>query len=332
MRYVKCLLLLCSVGCDETGAPTVIPPVTTPLEAVPFAQLGAQRILLERAYPHGIALYLIDPATQTSTIVASDALVRGAVLSPAGTDIVYTSPAPEDENGYDLWKLSTSGTHTRLTRTAQYEGMPSWEAGLFPAVIYPKITASSAAIARFAQVSPQGSEQELTNFDMPGSPSCPRSQFAAPVARADNGDLLLTCGSGVWKLPIGGQSAPTPIQGVQWLELYTSTQGSAVHAVRWSPDRQSIAFVEPGNGELLVRLMSASGAGVTTLAAVPSAAVNIALFNIYSLCWGADGARLLFTVPESNVLAHLWMVRSDGTGLTQVTTASALDYNVSCAG
>jgi hypothetical protein len=331
MRCVKWILLLYSVGCDGTGTPTAITPVTTPLEAVPFAELGSQRILLERAYEFGVALYLIDPATQTSSIVVSDALVRGAVLSPMGTQIAYASPAPEIENGYDLWRLNLPDTHTRLTTTTQFEGMPSWEPGI-PALVYPSVTASSSAIARWAPVNPQGTAQELTNFNLAGSSSCPRAELAAPVARADNGDLLLVCGAAVWKLPIGGQSAPAPIPGVQWLALYTSTQASAVHAVRWSPDGQSIAFVEPVNGELLVRLMSKTGAGVTTLATVPSATVNIALFNIYSLCWSADGSRVLFTAPLSNSLGHLWTVRSDGTGLTQVTTAAAFDYNVSCAG
>jgi len=314
MRHVLLLLLLCA-SCRDTQAPHGI---TTPLEAVPFAALGAHRVLLERHSEDGVALYLIDPATQTSTIVASDASVRGAALSPSGTRIAYTTPAPELANGYDLYVFDIGGPPLRLTQTVEFEGMPTWESS-GTSLVYP--TAFAASGATIARISATGAPPSAQVLFSSSAGACPHPEFATPVERSAADDLLIVCRAGIWKISALHDTT----------ELYTTTQASAVHAARWSPDGQQVAFLEPRSGELLVRVLSIATGEVATVVSVPSQATNMALFNIYSLCWTADASRLLFTAPESQRVAHLWMVRVDGTNLTQVTTAAAFDHNVSCA-
>jgi hypothetical protein len=312
------LVVLCCAACkgDDIGDPSVWQPIMTPLEAIPMAELGPQRVLLERHYERGPVLYLIDPATQTSTIVASDPLIRGASLSPSGGRVAYTAAAPQLDNGYDLYVFDIGAPHLRLTATPELEGMPSWDTGT--SIVFPKVTAAFSSINRLSPATILHSTTQL--FFSPAS-GCPRAEWARPVHRSTGGDILIACGASLWSISFLGQAT----------ELYTTTLATEVHAPRWSPDRSALAFLEPRGTELMVRLRATADGAVTTLASVPSAQLNLGLHNIYSLCWAADGSRLLFTAPVSLQVAHLWTVRSDGTGLTQITTAAAFDHNVSCA-
>ena len=85
--------------------------------------------------------------------------------------------------------------------------------------------------------------------------------------------------------------------------------------------------------------MSADGNKVSTVATFPIAqGTRVGTLGGYigwnnkSICWMPDGSRLVFNVPETDVVGHLWVVRRDGTGLTQLTNAPGVwDRSVSCS-
>ena len=86
--------------------------------------------------------------------------------------------------------------------------------------------------------------------------------------------------------------------------------------------------------------MNADATNLTTLASVslpPSAMVQAGGGwsgpNNMSVCWMPDGSRLVFVIPESTLVGHIWVVRADGTGLAQLTSAPGVyDRSVSCSG
>jgi len=49
-----------------------------------------------------------------------------------------------------------------------------------------------------------------------------------------------------------------------------------------------------------------------------------------TLCWSPDGSKIAFTKPDGDLIAHIYMINSDGTGFTQVTSAEGVgDINLS---
>lgn len=82
-------------------------------------------------------------------------------------------------------------------------------------------------------------------------------------------------------------------------------------------------------------VMDAEGGGGRTIAGVPvhgEVLGEIGQSNAISLCWMPDNSHSVFNVPESTYVSHRWLVRADGSGLTQLTTAlGAYDFSVSCA-
>lgn len=319
------LAATCS-GCflaDSAGPPGPIPKTTTPLETVPFAAIGSGTIMFERSLA-GIALYVVDGNAQTSRIAFSDALIRGATISPDGQRVVFTRPT-ELEFGYDIFVVSAAGTgELRVTRSAAYEGMPTWsyDGSL---VVYPvPMTGPPAAFLRQSPVANAPNPEEIVRFEFQSGQAfaCPYAEFATPGVLSAKGDLSFPCGNAIYKKPSAANTTA----------LYTAPAANRVHAPSWSSDGALLAFVELDGTSLLVQRITESGANPVTLATLPTAAISWAIFNIYSLCWSADDARLFFSVPSSANVAHVWMVRADGSGVQQITTRpNVFDHNISCA-
>src|SRR5688500_12145273 len=93
-----------------------------------------------------------------------------------------------------------------------------------------------------------------------------------------------------------------------------------VFAPSWSPDATRLAFIETTSDSatnyaldgVAVKVMNADGSNVVTIATTPSTAAAGGWVgpNNLSLCWMADGSRVVFNVLESELVGHLWVAKS----------------------
>jgi Tol biopolymer transport system component len=109
-------------------------------------------------------------------------------------------------------------------------------------------------------------------------------------------------------------------------------EGEQLCSPAWSPDGQNIALLSlrrdsTGITSIAVVVYAPDGAGADTLVSLPASGVSIwgANDNNYSLCWSPDGSQIAFTRPDGkDVGSHIYLIRKDHTGLTQVTFADGV--------
>jgi len=343
------LLLATLAGCGGSdGSTEPFPlPVVPSLESVNFALLGSGKVAFERISSTGyVAVYVIDATAGTSAHYFDNTVEFGAAISPDGRRIAYTSY--NSATLYDAIVSNLDGTNPQhVTRFPAQEGPPSWTPDGTKIVVagWPANSLVYQVYSQSAVTNPSDQTQ-LTNFSAtPGVPfSCPviiDNQIRVSIS--SQGTLAFACLMSEIDVvsAAGSVSAsykPSHADRSHWPNLF---------AAAWSPDGAKVAFIETTSdvdANLLVssyaiKVMNADGTNVTTLAATPiAAAANVHPGggwngpNNFSLCWMPDGSRLVFTIPDTELIGHLWVVRADGTGLTQLTSAPLVwDRSPSCS-
>ena len=322
----------CCAGC-AANAVTEAPGTfgSNPVQVTPasYDAIGGGRLVFERMTDQAVSLNLLDGKARSSRVLLSDETVRGAMLSPDGTRLVYSRLFTEP--GFLYWydlavRDVASGVETRLTRDAVLQGMPTWSPN-GQDVIYPAM-ASDVPIHDYWQAPASAgglpARRNLTHFGLGqgGAIACPIGEFAVPAVLSVRDELAFVCQGKVYVRPSNSATIEA---------LTVAGLGGDVKALVWSSDGSQLAFLQFSGDRLLVRSVARNGSSATTITSVPSAASNWGLFNGQSLCWTADGTRLFFNAPKGNESSQIWVVRSDGSGLRQLTNEpGAFDYNVSC--
>jgi Tol biopolymer transport system component len=339
-------VLGCGSASEGPTTPEEAARLVPALEAVSFQLVGAGKVAFERIGANGAssAIYVIDGSTASSAHAFDNQVVHGAALSPDGRRFAYTT-FTDLTTAYDVYVANVDGTGAQqVTRFAQQEGAPTWTpdgarivvaAGGVGAVVY--------NIYSQSPIANPGDQTQLTNFSTT-SGTCPTMLGSGDfrVATSPQGRMAFACSVGEIDVSTNGTFTasylPTRPDRRRWTNVYSPA---------WSPDGALIAFIETTsdsatNYSLLgvaVKVMNGDGSNVATLANVPTAPGSNAIagggwagLNNISLCWMPDGSRLVFNVPESQQVGHLWVVRADGTGLSQLTTGpGAWDRSVSCS-
>jgi Tol biopolymer transport system component len=347
-------LLAATLGCggsasDGPTIPEQQQPTLPALEAIPFQLLGAGKIAFERLYVGGTAggTYVVDASAGSSSYAFANQIAFGSVLSPDGRRLAYTTIEVGSGTGYDVYVANADGTGTQqVTRFPDNEGAPAWTPDGTRIVVAAGVGTGIFNVYSQSPVANPADQTQLTQFTItPGVPvTCPvlTGPEESRIAVSAQGRMAFACLYGEIDVSTSGTLstayAPPRTDRRRWPNVF---------APAWSPDGARIAFIETTSDSaasyaivaIAVKVMDADGSNVATLADVPIAVgSNIVAgggwlgLNNFSLCWMPDGSRLVFNLPESQLIGHLWVVRADGTGLAQLTSSpNVWDRSVSCS-
>jgi Tol biopolymer transport system component len=281
----------------------------------------------------------------SSAHVFDNAVTLGPALSPDGRRLAYTAYT-DNVTFYDVYVANTDGTGSlRATHFPQQEGPPTWTPDGAKIVVAAN-TGDGVFWDVYSQspVTDPGDLTQLTHF-MAGAggnlTTCPVIlDNDVRVAISTQGALAFSCLSE--EIDVFSSSGAI---SSSYVPSRTDRRHSPnVFSPSWSPDGSRLAFVETTSDSatnyglvgLAVKMMNANGSNVTTIATAQmtggSTLGGWSGLNNFSLCWMLDGSRLVFNIPESTLVGHLWVVRVDGTGLAQITSAPGVwDRSVSCS-
>ncbi|NUM47813.1 MAG: PD40 domain-containing protein [Anaerolineales bacterium] len=118
-------------------------------------------------------------------------------------------------------------------------------------------------------------------------------------------------------------------------EINLSNSSDDTYQPIWSPDGQQIAFMSNRNGDFQIFVMKANGTEITQLTnrtqlseisfcsnKVPIRNVQFDKGGYFGLSWSPNGETLVATLPMSidgNMFEPLFLIRTDGSGITQLT-------------
>jgi Tol biopolymer transport system component len=132
------------------------------------------------------------------------------------------------------------------------------------------------------------------------------------------------------------------LQGIYTMDIdgsnlikIASDQTGSFYSPAWSPDGQKIAYLlyfrDYGYTSLELIVMNADGSNPQSLANFETENVTGYGHAAISLCWSPDGSKIAFNKKEEgHLVSHIYIINSDGSGLTQVTFAEGVtDGNIS---
>ena len=348
LRLPSLFLFGALLGCGSHDSPgiTYTPPEVPSLESVSFALLGSGKIAFERIGGGGSygAIYVVDATAGRSTHLFDNTVAWGPALSPDGRLLAFTSY--NTATLYDVWVANVDGTGAQhVTNFPGQEGPPTWTAdGARIVVVAGNLTTFVTNAFSQSPVPNPGNLTQLTHFADPP----PGGQFVCPTLL--NNDLTVSSSSqGLLAFACQGMEIDILAADGSPSASYVPSRSDRrnwplVFSPKWSPDGARLAFIETISDSatnyslvaVTVKVIDANGTNATTIASAPGSNAQAGGgwvgLNNFSLCWMPDGSTLVFNVPESALVGHLWVVRSDGTGLAQLTSApAAWDRSVSCA-
>lgn len=312
--------------------------LTPPTDEIPYEALGSGKILFYRTdyITSDIAINVIDIDKKTISAFKLNSMMLWPSISPDGSKILC-SLFTNYSTAYDVYIMNSDGSGSYLVYQSEYQDRyPSWTI--------------------------DGSKILVFNASLYG-PLFLQSPLGNPTDRAELIKFYYD-DDPYWRIEPSGGFSMSPGQklvcsnlvdqmwGLMKIEPYIGKSGASLllptpdnqhfESPAFSPDGSKIAFMvvetdpsENGWNAVSVKTIDPDGSNLTELIRVTpfKKPVDWMHYNRVcdvSLCWSPDGTKILFTYPAEENGCHLYLINSDGTGLTQVTdNIQAYDTDVS---
>lgn len=299
----------------------VIPPVETP--TISYSHLGAGTFAFTRTISSfSAAAYFVDS--------------RAGTISVLPGSLNYTSMSPDGQSFVDrdligwipaLYLYSRDGSKRQLTPSGKWAQGPTWSYDS-KRIFFMTL---DTGIASVLQVTP--STGVIAQTPMKGTAVLCDEMGA--VSESASGRFLF-----LWDRPDGNTCTGDAIfamnaNGTGLVQLLPGKLREAIVTPVWSPDERKIAFQkesdfgQDGSYTNSIYLMNPDGTALKEITLVPANA-RMSYGVSSGICWSAGGSRILFINAENGDEAHIYSVRADGTGLTQITFGHVWDSSISC--
>ena len=346
---IICVLCLLSSSCKkddiiEKEDPFKVINLTPPTDDIPYEALGSGKILFDRAdygNQDNNGFYIIDIENKKTSGFKLSSLTLNPSISPDGTKIVCSLYASKyiytyETLVYDIFIMNTDGSGCfKVYQTEYQDRYPSWTIDGSKILVF-----SASRYGPLYMQSPienASDRVELVKFYFDDDPYW----FIEPSGGFSmSPEQKIVCTNLI-----------NQIKGLLIIEPYIGKSGVSVllpfpenqnfESPVFSPDGSKIAFLvietdpQYNWNAVVVKTIDPDGSNLTEL--VRLATYKTPVYWMHhnrawdvSLCWSPDGTKILFTAPIEEYGCHLFVINSDGSGLTQVTdNFQAYDVDVS---
>jgi Tol biopolymer transport system component len=338
MGFLCLLASSCKKNEDTEEDPLKVITLTPPTDKIPYEALGSGKILFYRTdyITSDIAINMIDIDKKRTSAFKLNSLMLQPSLSPDGSKIVF-SLFTNVTTAYDVYIMNSDGSGSYLVYQLEYQDRyPSWTIDGSKILVFS--TSLYGPLYMQSPVENPTDRVELTKFHYDDDPTCfiePSGGFSISPGQK------LVCSNLINQ--IRGLLSIEPYVGKSGVSLLLPTPTDQhFESPAFSPDGSKIAFLvvetDPsvyGWNAVVVKTIDPDGSNLTELIRVtpfktPIDWMHYPRYCDVSLCWSPDGKKILFTYPTEENGCHLFVINSDGTGLTQVTdNVQAYDADVS---
>jgi Tol biopolymer transport system component len=286
------------------------------LDAIPFERLGRGKLVFERIVPAAnnySGVYVVDIDNRRSWGTEGGNF-DGPEVSPDGQKIAF-SRSFDFSTLNDIHIMNIDGTNIQnVSKINGHDRQPSWTPDSSQILFW--IEGQGGLLYRQSPVPNPPDRLLIINL---GTIS---SSIEGPFFVSKNNKIVFIMDSKIGTMDFDGANVVPLTAGAS--DSYSLASPS------WSPDGKKIAYLLVFQEsdifkslELIV--MNADGSNPRSLAKFATNATGgWAGRNDISLCWSPDGSKIAFNKKDGELISHIYLINSNGSGLTQVTFAEGV--------
>ncbi len=321
LALIFLLLLRCTKDTPvEDNLIEEIIPFPSIQDSIPYSKIGIGKIAFERIGPsenNYTGICVIDAVSNNA--IGFQTSCDAPSIAPNGNRIAFSENSGTSPWALDIYQSLIDGTNKKnISNILGQDRCPSWSYD--GNLIYFWVLDQNSGNTRLYRVDPDNLESRefLYEFYL--------KKPSTPFSESIDKKLIYSDGGTIYQLDSNEVKTLIAIDFEQWGSIYTP---------RWSPDGKLIAFLQAkkkvvGNTILnfggKIMLFNPSDRSLTTVYEwiCGERPVEWYGFNTLSLCWSPDGSRIAFNKLKDGYESHIYIVKVDGTELTQITNKSGV--------